>query len=169
MSKENVQKEEYELAEIFSSGQINQKRAKVCSVCGRTIACCLWKSTLSGSVWKYCLDCQDEHFIEWSLEWHNYFLANSICLSPEDRNIMTKQCSKTDFKVPSFPFPLRDCQDHQPIDDDMSDHTPTNPIGGDVSFSPHNDYISSPQREEDIVQSINDEMDCTQEAVVPTG
>jgi hypothetical protein len=28
MSKENVQKEEYELAEIFSSGQINKKKSK---------------------------------------------------------------------------------------------------------------------------------------------
>jgi hypothetical protein len=37
------------------------------------------------------------------------------------------------------------------------------------SFSPHNDYISSPQQEDDIVKSIYDEMDCTQEVVVPTG
>jgi hypothetical protein len=29
--------EQYELAEIFSYNQINQKWAKVCSVCGRTI------------------------------------------------------------------------------------------------------------------------------------
>lgn len=82
---------------------------------------------------------------------------------------MTKRCSKSDFKVPPFPFPLRDCQNHEPVDDNMSDHTPTNPIGGDFSFSPHNDPIFSPQQQDHTVKSINDEMDHTQEVVVPTG
>ena len=83
---------------------------------------------------------------------------------------MTKRCSTSDVEVPPFSFPLRDCQDHEPIDDNMSDHTPTNPIiGGDVSFSPHNGPIFLPQQEDHTVKSINDEMDCTQEVVVPTG
>jgi hypothetical protein len=44
MTEDNI--EQYELREFFSPEQINEKRAKLCTVCGRTIACCVWKSTI---------------------------------------------------------------------------------------------------------------------------
>ena len=124
--------EQYELAEIFSYNQINQKRAKVCSVCGRTIACCRWIGTVSGSSWKYCLDCQDDHFEDWRLEWNNYIIAKCVSLSLEERHGMSERCSKIAFEVPLFPFPPRDTQDEE---DNMSEDTQMDRIDVDSSFS----------------------------------
>ena len=136
--------EQYELAEIFSYNQINQKRAKVCSVCGRTIACCRWIGTVSGSSWKYCLDCQDDHFEDWRLEWNNYIIAKCVSLSLEERHGMSERCSKIAFEVPLFPFPPRDTQDEE---DNMSEDTQMDRIDVDSSFSPHNDPVLLPDQD----------------------
>ena len=97
--------EEYELVEIFSQDQIDQKRAKVCTVCGRTVACCIWKSTASVASWKYCLDCQDDNFPEWHLEWNNYLSSRGIELSLSFMNHISRKCSKSEaFEIRYFPL-----------------------------------------------------------------
>ena len=60
MSKMTVDDEKYKLVEIYSLDIILEKIAKMCNVCGRTVAYCLWKSTTIPWLWKYCLDCQDD-------------------------------------------------------------------------------------------------------------
>ena len=149
--------EQYERAKIFSYNQINQKWAKVCSVCGRTIACCRWTGNVSGSSWKYCLDCQDDHFEDWRLEWNNYIIAKSVSLSLEERHGLSERCSKTAYEVPLFPFPPRDTQDEE---DNMSENTRTRTdhIDVDSSFSPHNDPVLSPDQDGDKDECENNDM-----------
>jgi hypothetical protein len=49
ISKMTVDNEKYKLVEIYSLDKIVEKRAKMCTVCGRTAACCVWKSTTVSS------------------------------------------------------------------------------------------------------------------------
>ncbi len=41
--------EKYNLVEIFSVEKITEKRAKLCTHCGKRVACCIWKSTMDSS------------------------------------------------------------------------------------------------------------------------
>ena len=41
--------EQYDLVEIFSIEMITEKRAKLCTYCGKRVACCIWKSTMDST------------------------------------------------------------------------------------------------------------------------
>lgn len=100
-----MEDEQYELVEIFSEEQIKEKRAKKCNVCGRRVACCFWKSTASNVTWKYCLDCQEDHFPEWIPEWNNFIIATQQFLSNGQIDAMITKCSASEkFAIPSFPL-----------------------------------------------------------------
>ncbi len=161
--------EEYELVEIFSQDQIDQKRAKVCTVCGRTVACCIWKSTASVASWKYCLDCQDDNFPEWHLEWNNYLSSRGIELSLSFRNHISRKCSKSEaFEIPYFPLSSsiyqRTKNDQSILKSDgllqtksvnKSDFTipPSYHEPQDDLFSPHNDPLESPTYLEEVINA----------------
>ena len=100
-----MEDEQYEFVEIFTEEQIKEKRAKKCSVCGRRVACCFWKSTAFNVTWKYCLDCQEDHFPEWIPEWNNFVIATQQLLSNGQIDAMITKCSASEkFVIPSFPL-----------------------------------------------------------------
>ena len=97
--------EQYDLVEIYSLDKIAQKRARFCTCCGKTVACCVWKSVLYNSRWKYCLDCQSDHFPEWPSEWDSLLNATKTTLSRYEVNEIIKRCSKElHFEMPTFPL-----------------------------------------------------------------
>ena len=103
MTEDNI--EQYELKEIFSPEMINQRRAKLCTVCGRTVACCVWKSTIGFSCWKYCLDCQDDNFPDWRYEWNSFLSSCGVSLSQDQIAEIVARCSKNlTFEMPEFPL-----------------------------------------------------------------
>ena len=74
----------------------------------RTVACCIWKSsTSSAAFWKYCLDCQDDNFPEWHLDWNNYLTSLGVVLSLSLRNHLSTMCSKNAAcEIPYFPLTI---------------------------------------------------------------
>ena len=88
------EEEQYDLVEIHSLDKIAQKRAQFCTCCGETVACCVWKSVLYISRWKYCMDCQIEHLPEWPSEWNNLLNATKTTRSCYEVNEIIKRCSK---------------------------------------------------------------------------
>lgn len=155
MTEDNI--EQYELKEIFSPEMINQRRAKLCTVCGRTVACCVWKSTIGFSCWKYCLDCQDDNFPDWRYEWNSFLSSCGVSLSQDQIAEIVARCSKNlTFEMPEFPLLSASddstCQINYPSVTDEIDrlsmledpYSSSLPALSDITFSPHNDPIGSP-------------------------
>ena len=103
--------DQYDLIGIYLIEEITNKRAKNCMVCGRNRACCVWRSTRGGPMWKYCLDCQDDNFPEWHFDWNSFYLINKksspSLLSDEHKHIIRTTCRKCDSEVTLLDFPLK--------------------------------------------------------------
>ncbi len=167
--------EEYELFEIFSQDQIYQKRPKVCTVCGRTVVFCIWKSLPSTASWKYCLDCQDDNLPEWHLDWNNHLTSHGVVLPLSLRNHLSTMSSKNAAcKIPYFCLSISiEQRTHnnqniykydEPVQrttvfnsDFDSTMSPSHKGTQDVSSSLHNDPLESPSNPDDLNNQVLDE------------
>ena len=141
--------EEYELKEIFTHEQISQKRAKLCTVCARRVACCVWKSIVGCSSWKNSLDCQDDNFPDWQCEWNSFLAGSDISWSSD----IIAKCSKNKcFVMPIFPLNLASGLTNPPdaeemegiiLRDNLHESASSSSLP-DETFLPHNDPIAPP-------------------------